>query len=283
MAYTKRTWSCGDKITADALNRIEQGIEDAYDKGYECTETRTTIFDGTVTTVIDGSEAYGDVTTSDTVKSGDLISVTFNNTEYELFATENKYGFVTVGASDFSFSEYPFALVFNSIPFLCTPTAGTYSLKIVKIDIASTSTSCFKAAVGEAARSVLSCKSSEVANVFMTSYTMYPVGTINAKSRGTLTDAFSASFINGVDYYVALQSYSVEDSTGTYSITGISPRLTSTGVAVDVYIYNGDTNPKTFSGSIVMVDVILIGVRTVTIDHYSCSDGSGDDGGGSLV
>lgn len=34
MAYTKRTWSCGDKITADALNRIEQGIEDAY----ECCE-----------------------------------------------------------------------------------------------------------------------------------------------------------------------------------------------------------------------------------------------------
>jgi len=29
MAYTKQTWTCGDEITADKLNHIEDGIENA--------------------------------------------------------------------------------------------------------------------------------------------------------------------------------------------------------------------------------------------------------------
>ena len=31
MAYTKQTWANGDTITADKLNHIEDGIEDASD------------------------------------------------------------------------------------------------------------------------------------------------------------------------------------------------------------------------------------------------------------
>lgn len=29
MAYTPKTWACGETITADALNHIEQGVESA--------------------------------------------------------------------------------------------------------------------------------------------------------------------------------------------------------------------------------------------------------------
>lgn len=29
MAYTKQTWNCGDEITAEKLNHIEDGIENA--------------------------------------------------------------------------------------------------------------------------------------------------------------------------------------------------------------------------------------------------------------
>lgn len=33
MAYTKKTWECGETITADALNRMEDGIEEAIQSG----------------------------------------------------------------------------------------------------------------------------------------------------------------------------------------------------------------------------------------------------------
>lgn len=35
MAYTPKTWECGETITADALNHIEQGIEDCCGSGSE--------------------------------------------------------------------------------------------------------------------------------------------------------------------------------------------------------------------------------------------------------
>lgn len=35
MAYTKKTWECGETITADALNHIEDGIEEASQGGAE--------------------------------------------------------------------------------------------------------------------------------------------------------------------------------------------------------------------------------------------------------
>lgn len=31
MAYTKNTWQCGDVVTADKLNNIEDGIEQALE------------------------------------------------------------------------------------------------------------------------------------------------------------------------------------------------------------------------------------------------------------
>ena len=33
MAYAKNEWQCGDTITADLLNHMEQGIEDASGGG----------------------------------------------------------------------------------------------------------------------------------------------------------------------------------------------------------------------------------------------------------
>ena len=35
MAYTKQNWECGDLITADKMNHIEDGIEDASSGGSE--------------------------------------------------------------------------------------------------------------------------------------------------------------------------------------------------------------------------------------------------------
>ena len=36
MAYENHSWECGDKITADLLNHIEEGIEDAGSGGGSC-------------------------------------------------------------------------------------------------------------------------------------------------------------------------------------------------------------------------------------------------------
>lgn len=33
MAYEKQTWACGDTITADKMNHIEEGIENASSGG----------------------------------------------------------------------------------------------------------------------------------------------------------------------------------------------------------------------------------------------------------
>lgn len=34
MAYVKQTWSCGDEISADKLNHMEDGISSASGGGY---------------------------------------------------------------------------------------------------------------------------------------------------------------------------------------------------------------------------------------------------------
>ena len=36
MAYEKHTWECGEAITTEKLNHIEEGIANAGEGGYEC-------------------------------------------------------------------------------------------------------------------------------------------------------------------------------------------------------------------------------------------------------
>lgn len=41
MAYEKQTWTCGETITADKLNHIETGLEDASGGGIELIKLKT--------------------------------------------------------------------------------------------------------------------------------------------------------------------------------------------------------------------------------------------------
>lgn len=58
MAYEKQNWKCGDIVSAEKLNHMEDGIAEALeccesggDKGYECSETpEQLLFSETVTT-----------------------------------------------------------------------------------------------------------------------------------------------------------------------------------------------------------------------------------------
>lgn len=168
MAYTKQTWSCGDTITADKLNHMESGIEEAIeccsgggtaDVGYSCEEGYVTVFDGSVTTEensgMNGAEVVADSQISETIK------VTFNGTAYECERrTESLNGetaYVYGADIDFSnqtidFSEYPFAIMNygTSDIVIITETAGTYTVKVETVSDVVLVTECFRQAVAAA-------------------------------------------------------------------------------------------------------------------------------------
>lgn len=153
MAYTPREWTCGDKITADSLNNIEDGIQEALeccaDKGYECTETRTKVIDASVTTVAlptDGARGTFPGETVINVQIGDTVDVTINGTEHScvvradeedptvfLIGDENADGFVIVCGSE--------------TPMLFTLTAGTYIVEGETVATTVTTSECFEKAV----------------------------------------------------------------------------------------------------------------------------------------
>lgn len=161
MAYEKQTWVCGETITADKLNHMEDGIAQASgggtDVGYECTETRTVLTEESVTTVAgeygnDGSLAYSTPITAETIR------VTFNGVEYVCDAVAmggTVRGYGGISQSDTDFSEYPFAITSNSNPDasfvngLYTETAGTYQVKIETVEQSVETSECFENAVNK--------------------------------------------------------------------------------------------------------------------------------------
>lgn len=90
MAYEPREWSCGDKITTDALNHIEQGIAntgDGSDIMYvnynDSTQTVDKTFNEIVQAVEDGREVivtleYGDVKSYLRLCDSESASVVFS-------------------------------------------------------------------------------------------------------------------------------------------------------------------------------------------------------------
>lgn len=159
MAYTKQVWNCGDTITADKMNHIEEGIENAQN-GYECIEGWTTLTDESVTTtlgegdtVASGGLAYSEPITADTIK------VTFNGTEYTVpavtetapapFGTIYRYGAqLSDELGDYDFSTYPFSIASSPVSnAFATETAGTYQVKIETFEETVETSECFRKAV----------------------------------------------------------------------------------------------------------------------------------------
>ena len=158
MSFEPKTWACGDTITAEELNRMEQGIVEASDKGYECSEGMEVLADESVTM---GSSPYnyfiGTLSYNKFIDE-DEITVEFGGVEYTLqknesysSSTKSVYGAVVSG-SDLS-TDYPFGIesdnygggnVTNEIK---TSQAGTHSIKIEVPSIFADVTPCFKTAV----------------------------------------------------------------------------------------------------------------------------------------
>lgn len=125
MAYTPINWQTGDTITAEKMNKMDNGwgVQNAQ------------LFSETVTTTqaqfgVEGALSYSGQVSSPT------IVVTFNGTDYLCSAIQLEvggygYGGVTAGW-EYDFSTYPFALVFSNDDgnVLATETAGTYTVTV---------------------------------------------------------------------------------------------------------------------------------------------------------
>lgn len=128
MAYTPINWQTGDTITAEKMNKM--------DNGWGVSSTQ--LFSETVTTVVGEGEsnasaefAYSQQITADT------ITVSFNGTDYHCNRIDGPMGFTYYGGYNFpsaDWSEYPFYL--ESVPImggrnaLHTETAGTYTVAV---------------------------------------------------------------------------------------------------------------------------------------------------------
>jgi len=121
MAYTPVNWQTGDTITAEKLNKMDNGW------GYESTQ----LFSETVTTVDQGGTNGAELAYSGTIDA-DTITVTYDGTEYTCPRIDNGDSYFYGGFNDGpDFTTYPF-FIFSEVGQnqLITPTAGTHTVAV---------------------------------------------------------------------------------------------------------------------------------------------------------
>lgn len=146
MAYTPIGWQTGDTITAEKLNKM--------DNGWSITTELDTVYDGSVTTESGSMGFEGQI--EDLEITSEKIYVTFENTRYECpvidaFGMKFYGGFGEEGPV---FTEFPFLISYengNDYVIVYTETAGTYTLNIeAEIPHAETSSDFQTAVMGAA-------------------------------------------------------------------------------------------------------------------------------------
>lgn len=102
MAYTPINWQNGDTITAEKMNKMDNGW------GLQ----KTQLFSETVTTVSDGALYYAQLAYSDRINVDQLI-VVFDNVEYTPPHVKNDMGDIygEAGAQGPVFTNYPFLIL----------------------------------------------------------------------------------------------------------------------------------------------------------------------------
>lgn len=133
MAYTPINWQTGDTITAEKLNKMDNGW------GIESTP----LFSETVTTVAGNLGNSAKLAYSDWIRD-DTIIINFDGTDYtceKIRINGNIWGYGGAGAEALDFTEYPFALtsVRNSGSTLYTETAGTHTISASTASIETSS------------------------------------------------------------------------------------------------------------------------------------------------
>lgn len=155
MTYTPINWQTGDTITAEKMNKMDNGW------GFENTQ----LFSETVTTVAGQYGNEGQLTYSSLVSSSEL-PVTFDGVDYQCPLIDvngyNGYGGVT-SEWNYDFSVFPFALVSSSVNgnILGTENAGTHTIAVAAQNIVTSSD--FDAAVNSCipAAPVIECIENE--------------------------------------------------------------------------------------------------------------------------
>lgn len=230
MAYVKQNWECGETITADKLNHMEDGIAAGgdCDCGFECTETVTTLTEESVTTTAQGNYNMGTLQYSQLIDA-DSITVTFDGVEYECPRVTERVGNVYGGAGqgDPDFSEYPFVIMSTAERNgITTQTAGTHTVKIEIVGETITTTLCFEKAVDSLIASIkpmiLKADNTENPGEVMLDHTWQEILTAFVQGRNivVINRAEGAMFENvvSIDHVVDYHVYTVQGNTlRTYS------------------------------------------------------------------
>lgn len=120
MTYTPINWQTGDTITAEKMNKMDNGWSVESGGG-------TQLFSETVVTENDGDFNYGVLAYSEEVPDGNL-TVTFDSTDYQCVCADAEFG-----STDESFEDYPFYVFYsgkagsNAIE---TATDGTHTIAV---------------------------------------------------------------------------------------------------------------------------------------------------------
>ena len=120
MAYTPINWQTGDTITADKMNKMDNGwgVADAQ------------LFSDTVTMTDSGGYYYAELSYSGLIDA-DSLTVTFDGTEYVCPKTSN-YGINFYGAPNSDYSVYPFGISSSTEGnYVDSQTDGTHSVAAV--------------------------------------------------------------------------------------------------------------------------------------------------------
>lgn len=124
---------------------LRGGVEEALDKGYECTEVREVLINETVTTETQGESASGSLTNS--VDRYDAIIVTLDGVEYQCVKlASGDYGapYIDGSSMGLDWSEYPFNIINSDF---VTQYAGSYEVKIEVANTVIEVSDCFEKAV----------------------------------------------------------------------------------------------------------------------------------------
>lgn len=141
MAYTPINWQTGDTITAEKLNRC--------DNGWAVESSSQQLFSETVTTVDDDGLAWGGFAYSTQI-TADTATVTFDGTDYVCSKVDaegaNVYG--GWGEDGPDFTSIPFAIVSDpGENAICTPAGGTHTVTVAGTSSSVETSASFEAAV----------------------------------------------------------------------------------------------------------------------------------------
>lgn len=137
MTYTPINWQTGDTITAEKLNRC--------DNGWSVTSGTITFANETITTELDGDINFAELTTTQIIDS-DSVKVTFDNTEYNcpnLGSGNASY----YGAAGMDYSTYPFCLYYDG--YIECETGGSHTVEVEGTATSIDTSDNFTAAVQE--------------------------------------------------------------------------------------------------------------------------------------